>query len=112
MAVRIMIKRTVPPEKEQNLLSLIMYLRILAAHEPGYISGETLRKIGEPETFLVISNWQSSEDWENWRKNGARESVQKKIDDLLGSETQYEMYRFPDKQKFDLSDFIAEHGSS
>ena len=43
MAVRVMIKRWVPTEKEKDLVSLITELRSMASKQPGYISGETMR---------------------------------------------------------------------
>jgi len=106
MAVRVMIKRYVPRDKEEELLKLTMKLRLLASQQPGYISGETLRNVEDPIQYLVVSTWQTVEDWTNWRAKQERSEVQGKIDALLGSETTYEMYHYPEKKRIRIRDFI------
>ncbi len=59
MAVKIIIRRKVGKDKEGRLLPLLIQLRALAAAQPGYISGETLRNVDRPDDYLVISTWQS-----------------------------------------------------
>jgi heme-degrading monooxygenase HmoA len=41
---------------------------------------------------MVISTWRSIEDWNDWVKNDKRIAIQEEIDDLLGVETEYEVY--------------------
>lgn len=94
MAVKILIKRRLPLDKAQTMIALSRQLRILATQQEGYISGETLRRIDNPEEFLVISNWQSFEDWQNWLNSSQRKELQSKIDILLGRETTYEVYQY------------------
>ena len=62
--------------------------------QAGYASGETLKRIDQQGISLVISKWKSREAWENWYKMPERETVQKKIDELLGVETEYEIYDY------------------
>ena len=107
MAVKIMIKRKIAKNTVNEALSLIMRLRTMAALEPGYISGETLRKMGDPEQYLVISVWQSADDWESWRHSKERSEIQDKIDALLGTETDYEIYHYPEKRRVHLDDFMG-----
>jgi heme-degrading monooxygenase HmoA len=94
MAVRVLIKRTVPPGKAKELIPLFRQMRILAMEQPGYISGETLRRMDHPDQFLVISTWKTSEDWKTWVKTKDRQSIQDEIDALLGGETVYEIYHY------------------
>ena len=47
-----------------------------------------------PEEFMVISTWQSSEDWNKWLKSEDRNKVQRKIDGLLGGTTHYEIFHY------------------
>ncbi|RLB43839.1 MAG: antibiotic biosynthesis monooxygenase [Deltaproteobacteria bacterium] len=94
MAVKIIIRRKVSKEKEAELLPLLIQLRALATAQPGYISGETLRNIDDPEEYLVISTWQSLEDWQRWAKSEQRAEVQNKIDNLLGQKTEYSSYLY------------------
>jgi heme-degrading monooxygenase HmoA len=94
MAVKVLIKRSVPPDKARALIPLVRQMRASAATQAGYITGETLRSLDKPEEFLVISTWQASEDWKNWLKSEERNKVQSKIDDLLGGETKYEIFHY------------------
>ena len=94
MAVKILIKRTIPQEKAKAMIPLFRQMRASATAQPGYITGETLRSLDNPEEFLVISTWQSSEDWKRWLESGARKNIQKEIDALLGGETRYEVFHY------------------
>ena len=92
MTVKIVIKRKVPKNKESSLLPLIKALRIATTKQNGYISGETLQRIDKPGETVVISTWESEEDWSRWVKDPERIQLQEKIDVLLGKETEYKMY--------------------
>jgi heme-degrading monooxygenase HmoA len=94
MAIKVLIKRRVPSEKARETITLFRQLRILATAQDGYISGETLRSLEKPEEFIVISTWQSSQDWKNWLASRERREIQSKIDQLLGGETTYETYHY------------------
>ena len=94
MSVKILIKRKVPEDKAKEMLPLFKQMRVMANSQPGYISGETMRRLDQPDEYLVISSWQTSEDWENWVKSDERKEVQTKIDSLLGGETAYEIYHY------------------
>ena len=92
MSVKIIIKRKVPKKLEKELLPLIKKLRILTTKQPGYISGETMNRVDKPGQSLVISTWQTSEDWEKWLNSQERKAIQDQIDTLLGEKTEYEIY--------------------
>ena len=94
MAIKIIIKRIVPEEKEKYLTPLLKQLRALATNQPGYISGETLKRMDNPGEYLVISTWQSIGDWNRWILSEDKKGVQDKIDVLLGKKTEYEVYTY------------------
>ncbi len=94
MAIKVLIKRSVPENKARDMIPLVRQLRILAINQAGYISGETLKSFDVPDTFLVISNWQSSDDWEKWLLSKERQKIQANIDYLLGGRTEYEMFHY------------------
>jgi heme-degrading monooxygenase HmoA len=94
MAIKVMITRTVPQEKAIEMIQLFRRMRALAMSQPGYISGETLKSLDRPDTFLVISTWRSPEDWEKWLKSTERQEIQVQIDALLGGKTEYEMFQY------------------
>jgi heme-degrading monooxygenase HmoA len=93
MAIEVMIKRKVKQGSQaQKLVPLILQLRALATYQPGYISGKTLYNVENPEDCLVISEWQSLEDWYAWMKSSERADIQDKIDLLTGEQTEYRIY--------------------
>ena len=92
MNVKVIIRRTVAGEKVKGLIPLLEKLRALAKEQPDYISGETLKSLDKPDEFLVISAWNSPIAWEKWLTNNERQKIQKRIDDLLGGKTEYEMF--------------------
>lgn len=94
MAIKIIIKRIVPEDKVKHLTPLLKQLRTLANNQPGYISGETLKRMDNPGEYLVISTWQSAEDWNRWISSEERNGVQDKINVLLGEKTEYEVYTY------------------
>lgn len=94
MTVKILIKRVVPREKAKEMIPLFRQMRQLATQQSGYISGETLKSLDRLDGFLVISTWQSAEDWEKWLLSKERQGVQSKIDALLGGKTEYEMFQY------------------
>jgi heme oxygenase (mycobilin-producing) len=94
MAVKIMIKRKVSGEKLAEILPYLKQLRVLAMSQDGYIGGETLKRIDDPEELLVVSTWQSMDQWNSWFVNPERNNLQEKIDSLLGSKTEYCIYSY------------------
>jgi heme-degrading monooxygenase HmoA len=94
MAVKIIIKRIVPKNKAEALKPLLQKLRNLAMQQPGYISGETFKRIDRPGESLVVSTWQSMDNWREWVLSDERQGTQAKIDHLLGEKTEYEIYMY------------------
>jgi heme-degrading monooxygenase HmoA len=83
MAIRVLIEREIEPGRELQLNQLLLQLRAKAMRARGYISGETLRSLDNPNKFLVISTWNSLADWETWDNDTERKKLQKELDDLL-----------------------------
>jgi heme-degrading monooxygenase HmoA len=90
--IKVFIKRHVPAEKGKEILPLFKKMRSLAMEQEGYISGETLRNYNDPEEYMVISVWDSAEDWQRWLQSRERQQVQEEIDYLLGGRTEYAVY--------------------
>ena len=92
--IKVHIKRKVPPEKMEDLRVLINELRSLTMGQPGYIAGETLKRVDKPGQSLIVSKWQSVGAWNRWLQSKERAEIQDKIDQLLGEETSYEIYEY------------------
>jgi heme-degrading monooxygenase HmoA len=92
MAIKVIITRKVTGGKEEDLFPLLGELRSKAMEQKGYISGETLKGISDPDEFMVISTWRSLEDWNTWNSNPARMEIQEKIDAILEQKTVSKAY--------------------
>jgi heme-degrading monooxygenase HmoA len=53
-----------------------------------------LKRLDKPGESLVVSKWQSVHYWNQWLQSEERSEIQNKIDQLLGEETQYEIYEY------------------
>lgn len=83
MAIRVLIEREIEPGQEVKLLQILMQMRSKALRSKGYISGETLRALNDPNKYLVISTWQDVEAWKVWQKSEEREKYEKEMKQLL-----------------------------
>ena len=93
MAISVFIQREFTDLKlADKLAPLIIQMRSLATTQPGYLTGKTFGCLDCPGEFLVISTWNSQEDWNRWLNSEQRMAIQKQIDDLLGETTQYRIY--------------------
>ena len=92
MTVKIIIKRQVSDIQSEQLTPFLIKLRHLAMHQPGYITGETLKGIDPPGNTLVISTWESTDAWQQWLANPERVAIQAQIDVLIGEPTAFEVY--------------------
>ena len=94
MAIKVIIARKVARGRQKDLLPFLMELRAKAMEKRGYISGETLTGITDPDEFLVVSTWTSLEDWKAWHDNPERSEIQEKIDALLDEKTIAKAYLY------------------
>jgi len=92
MAVKILIKRSITQEVAPVVRPLIIELRAHAMKQSGYISGETLKCIDRPGEYLVISTWNSLDDWNKWLNTQERKILEDKIDSITGRSTEYTTY--------------------
>jgi heme-degrading monooxygenase HmoA len=93
MAIDVMIKRRVKPGRQaKELVPLILHLRALATYQVGYISGTTLSNLEYPDECLVVSRWESIDDWNRWRQSRQRTAIEQKIEMLTGEKTEYNIY--------------------
>ena len=92
MSVKIFINRSVSEIKVPELTILLKRLSSVTLMQPGYISGQTLKRLDKVNECIVISTWRSLEDWNDWIKNEKRMAIQSEIDELLGTETEYALY--------------------
>lgn len=92
MAVKVLIKRKVAEKQIPELDALLRKMRALTLSRKGYISGESFTRVDQPGISMVISTWQSMDDWREWTLSKERVELQEQIDKLLGAPTEYEIF--------------------
>lgn len=94
MLVRVYIKRHIKEDKEKEFIELLKKLRTIAMQQEGYISGETLINTDNAQIFMVVSSWQSMEDWHLWKDNPTRKEIDDRLEELQVEPTAYESFAF------------------
>jgi heme-degrading monooxygenase HmoA len=94
MAVKVLIKRRFKEGKDKEVFALLNKFRAEAMLQTGYITGESLVNVDDPQKILVISTWQSMENWLNWKEDPGRKTNEAKLQQYLEDPTEYEAYVF------------------
>lgn len=94
MLVTVIIKRDIRKGQENEFFSHIRKLRVKAMNQKGYISGETLLCAENTNKVVVISKWQSLEDWNNWKTSAERLEMDAILSKFQSNPATYEPYVF------------------
>ena len=78
MSVKILIRRKFKKDVLKDVSGMLIEARKNAMGSKGYISTETLVSHDDPQSVLVVSMWQSKEDWENYKYSAARREREEK----------------------------------
>ena len=92
MIIKVLIRRRIQENNLREVFELLKKLRMGAMNQPGYISGETLVNQYDPRSIMVVSIWQTVEDWIRWQESEERKSIEGKLERLLLEPTKYEIY--------------------
>lgn len=93
MAVHVVIKRKFRMNRPDKILPLLIELNQRAQVQPGYVSTNTLQSTEDLGDYLVVSVWETIEDWNNWFRNPERKEIQDQVDSLIGERTFYEVFQ-------------------
>ena len=85
--VKVLMERTIRGQHVGEIVRLLRQLRVKAMQQPGYISGETLHGVDDPNFYLVISSWESLRQWQDWFNNPERQKLSAEIDSYQESPT-------------------------
>ncbi len=94
MTVKVMIKRHIQEGRAKDVFALLNKHRSNAMSQKGYITGETLMSYQDPHYLLVISTWQSMENWLAWKDNNDRKANEAKLEQYLEAPTEYDEFIF------------------
>ncbi len=92
MPVHVIIKRKLIIGKPKQVFPLLSELRSQALQQTGYIDSMTLKNIDNPEEHMIISTWETVEDWNAWYRSKERRDLQGRVDSLIGERTLYSVY--------------------
>jgi heme-degrading monooxygenase HmoA len=93
MTVHVVIKRKFKINQPEKLMPLLKKLSSRAKEQPGYISTETLQSVANLEDYMVVSKWDTAEDWQKWFQSKERRDIQGQVDSLIGERTFYEIFQ-------------------
>jgi heme-degrading monooxygenase HmoA len=92
MQAKIIIKRKFVKDKQKEIIALLREFRSGALNQPGYISGETLTSIDDPQTLVVIGTWQDMESWYKWKENDTRKTLERMLETYQEGSTDYQEF--------------------
>lgn len=92
MVVKVLISRNIKEGKTRVVFPLLNKIRTHAMSQRGYISGETLFNHDNPQEILVISMWQSMENWLAWKEHPERNANERVLEQYLEEPTGYKSY--------------------
>lgn len=93
MSVKILIKRKFKKEALKNASTMLIKARTNAMGNQGYISTETLVNYDDPQSVIILSMWQSKDDWDRYRDSDTRKEHEDKYADMFEGSTEYEILR-------------------
>ena len=91
MPVTVLITRELRKDCIPEAFEVIVKLRSLATLEPGYISGQTMVSVKNPNKIVVMSTWESIGRWEDWQASELRNAYTAKVDPLTASPEQVDV---------------------
>ena len=92
--IKVMIKRHIKEGNAKEVFTLLKEQRAKAMNQRGHLKGETLMSYQNPNSLLVISSWQSMENWIAWKESEERTVNEDKLEQFLESPTEYDEYIF------------------
>ncbi len=60
-----------------------------AIQAPGFISGESLKEVNNPNRRILLSTWRSVADWQRWVASEERKSVIAELAPILETEEKH-----------------------
>ena len=72
MPVHVVIKRRFRMNQPDKLVPLLQDMTRRARLQPGYVSTNTLQSKEDPDDYMVVSVWETEDDWKAWFVNPER----------------------------------------
>ncbi len=92
MTVKIIILRRYSDEQKIRLESVFSELFSLVFEFGGFVSGETLMNREDPHEHLIISTWDSVEQWQTYHEAERVKELCGMIDATIGKQTTHQVF--------------------
>ena len=92
--IKVLLERSIKGKNVKEITRLLRMMRVLAMQQPGYISGETLHAVDDPNHYLVISSWESMAHWQAWFGSPERQKLQAEVDACMESPTRLRVFTY------------------
>ena len=92
MVIKVLIRRLIKENKIGEVVELLKKLRVGAMNQSGYISGETLINQNDSQHLMVVSIWQTVEDWNRWQESDERKANDEKLERFLIAPAEYGVF--------------------
>jgi len=84
--IRVVIERHVAETLESAYEDLSRHGLRIAVSAPGFISGETLTDLEDPNRRVTLCKWRSEADWKRWQASEERRSFMNDLMPLMDRE--------------------------
>ena len=92
MIAKIIIRRRFQDGNTRKIFQLLNQIRLQILNQPGYMSGETLIQSEHPNRLVVISTWQTLNDWHNWKECETRQTIEAELEKYQEGPAEYEEF--------------------
>jgi heme-degrading monooxygenase HmoA len=91
--IRVIIEREIAEGLEEFYQQAIVDMLGLLALSPGYLSGESLVDIHQPNRYVVITRWANEEAWNRWFHSARRQEMMDRINPFLLTDEKFTLLR-------------------
>lgn len=81
--IKVLIDRQIADDMESTYEEAIKHTLNAIVAAPGYVSGASYKDCSDPNHRIIITNWQSQEDWSQWSHSEERKNVIAAIQPIL-----------------------------
>lgn len=91
--VRVLSKRIMLPGKEDKVKRVMLDLESKVRAQPGFLRGEVLKDRGIANSYVILTEWESSKHLESWFKTDIYKSSTKALNDTLQKPEEFRILR-------------------
>ena len=92
MALKVLIDRKFKTNPAHEAHYHNVQIRSLATVQPGYISGQTMVNLENPNEMVIVSTWASKEAWDVWYGSEMRREYYEKLRNDLDFDEEISFY--------------------